>query len=32
MSQMTWKAEISDSAVQSAKLLREPFQTTEKWR
>ena len=29
---MTWKAEVSDSAVQSTMLLREPIQTTEKWR
>jgi len=26
---MTWKAEVSDSAVQSATVLREPIQTTE---
>ena len=29
---MTWKAEVSDSAVQSTMVLREPVQTTEKWR
>jgi len=27
---MTWKTEISDSAVQSTKLLRESIWTTEK--
>ena len=26
---MTWKAEVSDSAVQSTMVLREPIQTTE---
>jgi len=26
---MTWKAEVSDSAVQSMTVLREPIQTTE---
>ena len=29
MSRMTQKAEVSDSAVQSTKVLREPIQTTE---
>jgi len=29
---MTWKAEVSDSAVQSTTVLQEPIQTTEKWR
>ena len=29
---MTWKAEVSDSAVQSTMVLREPIQTTEKWK
>ena len=29
---MTWKAEVSDSAVQSTTVLREPIQTTEKWK
>jgi len=32
MSWMTWKAEVSDSVVQSTMVLREPIQTTEKWR
>ena len=32
MSRTTWKAEVSDSAVQSMTVLREPIQTTEKWR
>ena len=32
MSWMTRKAEVSDSAVQSTMVLREPIQTTEKWR
>ena len=26
---MTWKAEVSDSAVQSTTVLQEPIQTTE---
>jgi len=30
MSRMTQKAEVSDSAVQSTMVLREPIQTTEK--
>jgi len=29
---MTRKAEISNSAVQSTKVLQEPIQTTEKWK
>jgi len=29
---MTWKAEVSDSGVQSTTELQEPIQTTEKWR
>jgi len=32
MSRMTWKAEVSDIAVQSTTVLQEPIQTTEKWR
>jgi len=29
ISRMTWKAEVSDSAVQSTVVLREPIQTTD---
>ena len=32
MSRMTWKAEVSDCAVQSTTVLREPIQTTEKMK